>query len=70
MTLNSKHRTQAENSGRETIVFQKDRYKILTYTSLFEQNNDHMQISHEIEFHSSFKSKETKSQIKVHLISC
>ena len=31
--------------------------KILTYINPFEQNNDHMRISHEIEFRSSFKVK-------------
>ena len=40
----------------ETVVFQKSRYKILNYTSPFEQNNDHTQISHEIEFRSFFKT--------------
>ena len=56
MTLNSKQE-QAETSEEETVVFQKSRYKILTYTIPFEQNNDHTQISHEAEFRSSFKSR-------------
>ena len=30
---------------------------MLTYINLFEQNNDHMWILHEIEFRSSFKEK-------------
>ena len=54
MTLNSKHSRQTTQED-ETVVLQKSRYKILTYTSLFEQNNDHTQISHDTEFCSSFK---------------
>ena len=47
----SRQKTQED----ETVVFQKSRYKILTYTSPFEQNDYHTQISHEKEFRSSFK---------------
>ena len=39
----------------EAVVFQKNRYKILTYINSFEQNNDHTKILHETEFRSSFK---------------
>ena len=45
-----------ETQEHETVVFQKNRYKILTYINPFEQNNDHTRISHEIEFRSSFKN--------------
>ena len=54
----NKFKTQSKQEIQEyeTVVFQKNRYKILTYTNPFEQNNDHTRISHEIEFRSSFKS--------------
>ena len=39
----------------ETVVFQKNRYEILTYINPFEKNNDHTWISHKVEFRSSFK---------------
>ena len=45
-----------ETQEHETVVFQKNRYKILTYINPLEQNNDHTRISHEIEFRSSFKN--------------
>ena len=51
--INFKTQNSQKNQEDEAVVFQKSRCKILTYTRLFEQNNDHMQISHEIEFCSS-----------------
>ena len=56
---NSKHSRQKTQKMQEdeTVVFQKNRCKMLTYINPFEQNHDHMRISHEIEFRSSFKEK-------------
>ena len=54
MTTNLKHRADRKQEY-ETVVFQKNRYKVLTCVNPFEQNNDHTRISHEIEFQSSFK---------------
>ena len=42
-----KTQSRPKTQEDETVVFQKSRYKILTYTSLFEQNDYHAQISHE-----------------------
>ena len=55
MTNIIKTHSRQETQEYETVVFQKNRYKILTYVNPFEQNNDHARISHEIEFRSSFK---------------
>ena len=49
----SRQKTQKPQEN-QTVVFQKNRYKILTYINPFEQNNDHTRMSHEIEFRSSF----------------
>ena len=56
MTTNLKHRADRKQEY-ETVVFQKNRYKVLTCVNPFEQNNDHTRISHEIEFRSSFNDK-------------
>ena len=50
-----KTQSRPKTQEDETVVFQKSRYKILTYTSPFEQNDYHAQISHEKELRSSFK---------------
>ena len=55
MTTIIKTHSRQETQEYETVVFQKNRYKILTYVNPFEQNNGHTRISHEIEFRSSFK---------------
>ena len=65
MTSDSKRRAdkKQKTDEDETVVFQKSRYKILTYINPFEQNNDHTRISYEIEFCSFFKhiiNKENK----------
>ena len=48
---NNKFKTQSrqETQEYETVVFQKNRYKILKYVNPFEQNNDHTRISLENE---------------------
>ena len=53
----NKFETQSrqETQEYETVVFQKNKYKILTCINLSKQNNDHTRISHEMEFRSSFK---------------
>ena len=50
-----KTQSRPKTQEDETVVSQKSRYKILTYTSPFQQNDYHAQISHEKEFRSSFK---------------
>ena len=48
ITTNLKHRA-GRKQEYETVVFQKNRYKILKYVNPFEQNNDHTRISLENE---------------------
>ena len=57
MTSNSKHRANRKHRKQEdgTLVFQKKSFKMQTHTNLFDENNDHRQIMHEIQFCSSFK---------------
>ena len=45
-----KQKTQED----ETLVLQKNRYKMQTYFNLFQQNNDHMRIMHKMQCCSSF----------------
>ena len=58
MTNIIKTHSRQETQEYETVVFQKNRYKILTYTNPSEQNNNDIRISHEIEFRSSFNVTE------------
>ena len=65
MTSDSKRRAdkKQKTDEDETVVFQKSRYKILTYINPFEPNNYHTRILYEIEFRSFFKpiiNKENK----------
>ena len=60
--INVRTKSQSRQKTRktqedETVVFQKNRYSILTYIKPFEQSNDHRRISYEIEFCSPFKSE-------------
>ena len=56
MTSDSKRRAdkKQKTDEDETVVFQKSRYKILTYINPFEPNNYHTRILYEIEFRSFF----------------
>ena len=50
--------SRQETQEYETVIFQKNRYKILTYINPSEQNNNDTRISHETEFRSSFNVTE------------
>ena len=55
-----KFKTQTENAETqkdETLVFQKNMYKIQNYINPFEQNNDHTRLMHKIQYLSSLHIK-------------
>ena len=58
MTNIIKTHSRQETQEYETVVFRKNRYKILTYINPSEQNNNDTRISHETEFRSSFNVTE------------
>ena len=59
MIWNSKHRSERKQKTQEdeTLVFQKNRYKMQTYINPFEENNHHMWVIHKIQFWSYFNRK-------------
>ena len=55
-----KFKTQTESTEAqedETLVFQKNMYKIQNYINPFEQNNDHARLMHKIQYLSSLHIK-------------
>ena len=57
-----KFKTQAENAETqedEALVLQKNMYKMQNYINPFEQNNDHMRVTHKIQYFSSLKHYES-----------